>query len=1004
MTTSLLRLLPFLRLLLGKPPSVSYQPWVIRRWWTFWLQFDTTVDYTPLVPVSAAVLTGHAAAFASELSPWPLTLVFLGLLFAWFVVLVQHRKCNHAGQRIAITPAIHSPLLFFATCFVFGWTLQAFHRHRIEADNVLAWVTHEPRPWQGIVVLEQCDRIEARSMNARTFETADFATQYNRPLETPESSVANQSSQGQLSTWRARARVESIESMHGWEHSSGRVELIWDSPLIPMPGERWRIAGRIKLPADAGNPREFDRREYLRRQRVSASISVVGAWREPNRARLDDFVRRQLSQVRWNVRERLLDHVPGRLAGLTLALILGWRDEIDEPLDLSFKASGLSHVLSISGLHVSLVMASLLAVGKSFGLSTRRAGVVASIGVCGYALLAGGAPTVIRSVILASMAGWGWLEGRRAAGLQGLAAAALLLSTFDPASVTDLGAQLSFLGVTALCISSGSSSSQNLAFALRHWRATHRRIERWPVRLAANLSEVWWTTSWVVLLTSPLVAYHFHWFTWGSWLLNAWISLPLALALLSALITALPLPVVAVTKATGAITALALWPIVWSTETVARAAPPSTVAGPSSLELLCLYGTLGWVAVASRRKLLTRCLFVIGCWGSLHFGLPWIANHTPVSRLFPRSTCVSFIDVGHGNATLVQWPDRKCWLLDAGSALGDRRAASAISSVLWHERVSSLEVVGLSHPDRDHFNAVLLLLDRFTIQSVAMPSWFANTEDSGWRELVIELRKRHIRVDWLGRGDRFDFQTRRWTREPAMGAHGDNDPQVLVHHPPDPSSSSPTLESDNAGSLVLTIEADGRRLLLPGDMEGEGASRLARSIGKVDWLAAPHHGSPHSAPEVWLSECQPRFLVVSAGRLPSWLTEATEPMGARAPQGSLHDLGGNRVESRFRPTIDIRFQSYRHPNWNRRPLVRQRTPDPCVVLATSELGCIQVHWNSECFSMADSDRFDLAHPERIGLEINSGENKSLGHKLIRRYVIETWRPEYERVVWETSEN
>src|SRR5690606_15893760 len=156
---------------------------------------------------------------------------------------------------------------------------------------------------------------------------------------------------------------------------------------------------------------------------------------------------------------------------------------------------------------------------------------------------------------------------------------------------------------------------------------------------------------------------------------------------------------------------------------------------------------------------------------------------------------ISFIDVGHGNATLVQWPDHRTWLIDAGSALGDQRAANSISSVLWNEKVGRIEVACLSHPDRDHFNARLLLLDRAAIDSVAMPSWFAESTDQSWRRTVAELRRRGIRIDWLATGDRFDFRSRRWLHSSEPVQSPPTEMNVRVHHPPEPNSNERRIES-----------------------------------------------------------------------------------------------------------------------------------------------------------------------------------------------------------------
>jgi competence protein ComEC len=231
---------------------------------------------------------------------------------------------------------------------------------------------------------------------------------------------------------------------------------------------------------------------------------------------------------------------------------------------------------------------------------------------------------------------------------------------------------------------------------------------------------------------------------------------------------------------------------------------------------------------------------------------------------------------------VVRVPSGATLLYDAGSLTSPDWAANAISSCLWFQGIVHLDAVLLSHADADHYNALPALLERFSIGVVCVPPTMFDREEPALTALHDALRKANVPVRETFAGDRLS------------GGQGCS---IEVLHPP----RRGVLGSDNANSLVVTIEYEGKRILLPGDLERPGLDDvLAEEPLPCDVLLAPHHGSRGSDPPGLAHWCTPRFVVVS-GSLSSNVAQTTatyRDMGAEVLHTAEHGAVTVRLDDR----------------------------------------------------------------------------------------------------------
>jgi competence protein ComEC len=224
---------------------------------------------------------------------------------------------------------------------------------------------------------------------------------------------------------------------------------------------------------------------------------------------------------------------------------------------------------------------------------------------------------------------------------------------------------------------------------------------------------------------------------------------------------------------------------------------------------------------------------MIGC-------IPLAFDHRPHDEL----VC-TFLSVGHGCAAVIETPDGKTFLYDAGRMGSPHGAAQSISGFLWSRGISRLDGVVVSHADIDHFNALPELLERFPVETLYLAEHVLREPPPTAKLLIAAAEKAGTRLTALVAGDFVPLGQR---------------VRASVLHP----AAQSNFQGDNANSIVLLLEYEGRRLLLPGDLEGDGlATLLALPPVPVNVLLAPHHGSPRSMPLALARWARPQCVVIS---------------------------------------------------------------------------------------------------------------------------------------------
>ncbi len=630
-------------------------------------------------------------------------------------------------------------------------------------------------------------------------------------------------------------------------------------------GERvWHRPGPVflHLPATATRPargEEVRVRGFLRRSEghLNAVPTAPGPYRL--RVKSEYLLTREEPENLWGALQRSLDErlpAPGwgrEGEALTRALVLGRPEALPERGLRAMRRAGLGHLLALSGLHVSM-----LAAATAFFLAwlpplAQRLAI--ALAVAGYLAIAGPSPSLLRSSLMALLAVAALASRRRPLVLNALAVVAAGLALLSPRITRDLAFQLSCSATAGILLAGGVIAPR--------WRRAPLPL-RWlalgiTMSLAAQLASLPFALpafARLGLASLPLNLVAIPWITLFLLLAFGWVAVALAA------------PGVAATF--GPALDFVARPLAWS-----ELLPPSrwvAFAFPAS------FGTSSLLACAGGAALLlpwrrARFVLLAGA-GLLLQGAPSASGQPPVE--------VVFFDVGQGDATLLR-DGRHAVLVDGGGIPGVDLGARVLAPNLAWLGLHELAALVVTHPDADHCAGLLDLARSMPVRELIVADWEGDGDGSDCLAELGSIFRGRIRR--LAEGDR--FEAGRWRFEV---------PQARLRD----------LARGNDRSLVLIAEAEGRRLLLAGDVERRGEERLAAPGvlgGRFDLLKVPHHGSASSSSERLLAVARPRLAVISCGARNRFGHPGTAALARLRAQGSVvwrTDRGG-MVVVRWRP-------------------------------------------------------------------------------------------------------
>ncbi len=596
-----------------------------------------------------------------------------------------------------------------------------------------------------------------------------------------------------------------------------RVLVVLPVGRSPPRGAILEASVRVSEPRPAEDG--FDERAWLARQGIHVVLDA-SSWREVGR-------RGGLAGFGDTLRDRIERAVTRGAAGsrraIVLGVVLGEDEGLTADVQDDFRASGLYHLLAVSGQNVAFLAGGIYALGWLLRLSkvVREISILAVIAA--YVLAVGWQPSVVRAGIAGGLASLAWLAARPSDRWHFLAVGALVLMAWIPTSLLEPGFQLSFAAVAAIFVA---------VPRVRRW------LDGYPVpRAVADAVAVALACG---VVTAPIVLIHFGEAPVYTVLANvvAFVAAPLVLGLGLAAAVVDP----ASPSAASGLAGLAGWAAAWL-ELVARVVAdlPSAQIGAQAALAVAAGALVAWLLVRAasrspRVRAHRRSAVALVTGLALVVATAWVSARPAPAWNQPAGLRVTFLDVGQGDAVLLETPRARV-LVDQGPPEAD------VAGQLAAMGIRSLSALVLTHPQRDHVGGAADVLRRIDVAQVLDPGLAATGPENDEALRAARAHDVPIRVARAG---------------VSFRAGG------LLLRALWPTDAGAPSQDPNLNAVVLLASYGDTDVLLPADAESEVTARLR--LPEVEILKVAHHGSEDPGLARELRELRPRVAVISCGR------------------------------------------------------------------------------------------------------------------------------------------
>lgn len=647
-----------------------------------------------------------------------------------------------------------------------------------------------------------------------------------------------------------------------------------DSEYRPRLGSRIRVTGQFEPFSQATNPGEFDAQVYY------ASLNIGGMLKKAEVTAAGSnysVIKEALYSLREYWKKRLYRYFPEKEASVLSAMLLGDRTQLDEETKELYMQNGIIHILSISGLHITLIGMGIYKLLRRGGCPIAAAALAGGFILFLYGIMTGMGVSAIRAIGMYLIRMLGEILGRTYDMLTALGFMGLVMLAGRPEYLSNVGFLLSFgslcgIGgiMPALAVGDGEERRADLGGKDSGWLKVLLHSFVRYVRRAALPGIA------VTLTTLPIQLYYYYEIPVYSIFLNLLVLPFMGILMVVGMIVMIVPGMFVAAK----LDVLILGGFEWLCRLFGELPYHTWNPGAPEIWQIIVYYVLLVCSVRGMVKVpgSVRVSGSVQRPGSVHVsGSGKVVYRVPANCRWQRilrivilfiamlllgwrgraQLSVTFLDVGQGDGICVQ-TEKETYLFDCGSSSEKAIGEYVLIPYLKHEGISRLDGVFVTHPDNDHISGILELLalseaQGITIERLILPDLTEERMESEFADLfeaVADMEEGKPEVITMSRGT---F----WQSGEVL---------FTCLHPPADSE----ISDSNAYSQCFLVEYEDFSMLLTGDVEGEGEELLMQElkkqeVGEVDLLKVAHHGSKYSTGEALLEMLQPDIAVISCG-------------------------------------------------------------------------------------------------------------------------------------------
>ncbi len=623
-------------------------------------------------------------------------------------------------------------------------------------------------------------------------------------------------------------------------------EMAWSMPEI---GSVVTLQGTYRCFLHATNPGEFDVAGYYETLGICGKVTeITDFWQGEEYS----VVRETLYQLRTAFKERMYMVFPRKEASVLTAMLLGDKDGLDEGVEELYKENGIIHILSISGLHITMIGMGIYQLLRRAGMPVWLAAICGGGILCLYGVMTGLSVSACRAIGMYLIRMLAEVVGRTYDMLTALGVIAAIMAWHNPMNLYNVGFLLSFGSIMGIgwfypAILPKGKKRKPQRYEPRRWKLL---VRKWIQQVSQKGVQSILASTSITLFTLPIQLWFYYEVPTYSVIVNLLILPVMNLLMITGLVVVL-LPGSGIL---GTVTCLILqvceMVCKWFEQLPMHTWNPGR---PQWWQVVAYYILLVVVVIGSKEDSIGKKL-----------RKPIVLTVAVIVLVVRVSagTTVTFLDVGQGECIVMQMASGEVFLFDCGSTSRKQVGKYVLLPFLKYNGIGHIDGIFVSHEDEDHVSGLKELFscakeEGIVIDRILLPD-IRERSVEGMNSLQSLLQESEAELAYLSEG--FTFATE--------GA------SFLCVHPP----AGYGAEDRNTGSLCCYIAfdkegnaSDAFSLLLTGDVGGEGEQLLMqelknRDISDVTILKVAHHGSGYSSAEEFLAVVKPQLSIISCGR------------------------------------------------------------------------------------------------------------------------------------------
>lgn len=595
------------------------------------------------------------------------------------------------------------------------------------------------------------------------------------------------------------------------------IKMSQDIPSIKY-GDSLYIEGEFKKPEEARNYKGYNYKQYLKTKKIIGTVELEKA----------KILKSSNGSFIHNIQKYIRDTINGTLTdeegNLLLAILLGDKDKLSEDIQESFKTSNLSHMLAVSGAHVSYIILGLTYVLQNSIIGKKNGKIVCIIFLLAFMAITNFTPSVTRACIMAILTLLSSIIYRKSDVYTNISVAALITLIFNPYSLLDLGFQLSYGGTIGIII-----------FIKRiQEKKSNSKVVNYIKQMAL-------VSIYANIIIIPIMMYHFNTVSFTFIISNIMASPILGIIVINGFLFIITSITVKPLTRLIAIFIKPILSILIKISQICSKLPFSNilVVTPYMFNVISYYAIILYCIKSKKNN---KCKIIIGL-------LIVLILINFIIYIFPQKLRIFFIDVGQGDSTLIITPDKKTVLVDGGGSDSFDVGEKVLLPYLLDRRILKVDYVLISHFDTDHCGGILTIMEKVKVKNIIISEQAEHSENyERFKKLMIYKKIRLIEVK---KGDKI-----------KIGRYSEF--KILF-----PTSRLLSENPLNNNSIVAQFNYNNFKMLFTGDIEKLAEQQILKTEKaeiRADILKVAHHGSKTSSIPEFIKAVRPKIALIGVGK------------------------------------------------------------------------------------------------------------------------------------------